>query len=211
VLGALVAGSVSAVTSCPADRLSDPDTAALRSVVGFLASRNVRSLGVVADSSARSRAAADVVRTAAATHHLAVTPRSDVQVVVAGWELADATVRRSLTGPAPLGGVYLAPWLATGGLLEYSSGAVVALQFDPYDGPARQYVRALDAALPGEAPSPAGFTAWRTARHEPQGGPTMLYAAAQVSFLPAELGHQHAAGGWVAGGRLTAATPPLAE
>lgn len=212
-LGALVAGATSGVTSCPADRLDGADAATLRELVGFLSTRRVSSLGVVADSSPRSRAAAAVVRTAAAAHHLAVTAEgapSGVLVIVAGWGRADATVRRVLTTATPVGGLYLAPWLAAGGLLEYSSGAVVALRFDPYSWPAQQYAAALAAALPGEAPSPAGYTAWRVARHERADGPTLLYAAAQVSYLPAELGHEHGGGGWVVGGRLTAVTPPLA-
>jgi putative copper export protein len=211
-LGALVAGSAPAVTSCPADRLTGEDAAVLRQTVDFLAARAVRSLGLVADSSPRARAAAALVRATAAAHRVAVAAGpapSGVQVVVAGWERADAMLRRLLTGATPVGGVYLAPWLATGGLLQYSSGAVVALRFDPHGWPARQYVAALDTALPGEAPSASGFAAWRTARHERPGGPTLLYAAAQVSYLPAELGHGHTGGGWVVGGRLTAVTAPL--
>jgi hypothetical protein len=211
-LGTLVARSAAPVTSCPADRLAGPDAATLRELVGFLAVRRVPSLTVVADSSPRSRAAAAVVRTAAAARHLTVTARpapAGVQLVVAGWERADAALRRLLTAGRPAGGVYLAPWLATGGLLQYSSGAVVALRFDPYDRPAREYAAALHAALPGEAPSAAGFARWQAARHGSPGGPTVLYAAAQVSYLPAELGHAHQGGGWVAGGRLTAVTAPL--
>jgi hypothetical protein len=211
-LGALVQGSAAAVTSCPADRLSAADAVSLREVVGFLAARGITALSVVEDSSPRSRAAAEVVRAAATARRVAVAAGpapSVVQVVVAGWQRADAILRRLLTGGSPVGGVYLAPWLATGGLLQYSSGAVVALRFDPYDWPARQYVAALGTALPGEAPSASGFAAWRAARGETREGPTALYAAAQVSYLPAELGHQHAGGGWVVGGRLTAVTPPL--
>jgi hypothetical protein len=209
-LGALAAGTVEAVTSCPSDRLDDADAQALRRTVGFLATRRIAALGVVADSSPRSRAAAGVVRAAAAAHGLAVTTApSGVRVVVAGWERADATLRALLRGTTPAGGIYLAPWLATGGLLQYSSGAVVALGFDPHDGPARRYVGALEAVLPGEAPSASGFTAWRG--HEPPAGPTVLYAAAQVAYLPAEFGHRHTGGGWVIGGRLTAVTPPLGQ
>jgi hypothetical protein len=211
-LGALVAGRATGVTSCPADALAGPDAATLREVVGFLATRRVTSISVVADSSPRSRAAAEVVRSAAAAHHLTVTPDATptgVRLVVAGWRRADETLRSLLGGGTPVGGVYLAPWLATGGLLQYSSGAVVALRFDPYDRPAQRYVAALGAALPGDAPSAAGFAAWRAARHEPAGGPTVLYAAAQVSSLPAAFGHGHTGDGWVIGGRLTAVTPPL--
>jgi hypothetical protein len=212
VLGAVVAGRATAVTSCPADRLAGPDAATLREVVGFLATRRVTSVSVVADSSPRARAAADVVRSAAAAHHLTVTADATptgVRIVVAGWHRADETLRRLLGGGAPVGGVYLAPWLATGGILQYSSGAVVALRFDPYERPAQRYVAALTAAFPGDAPSAAGFAGWRAARQEPAGGPTVVYAAAQVSSLPAAFGHGHAGEGWVMGGRLTAVTPPL--
>jgi hypothetical protein len=211
VLGALLAGSAAPPASCPADRLSPGDAGALRETVAFLAARRARTLGVVADASPRGRAAEAVVRAAAAAHGVAVTAGpSAVRLVVAGWDRADAALRRLVTGTAPTGGMYLAPWLATGGLLGYSSGAVVALRFDPYGWPAQQYTAALEAAVPGAAPSASGFAAWRATRHGPPDGPAVLYAAAQVSYLPAELMHEHgASGGWVTGGRLTAATPPL--
>jgi hypothetical protein len=209
-LGALLAGSSAPVTSCPADRLAAGDAAALRRTVAFLAGRGIRALRVTADASPRSRAAAGVVRAAAAAHGLR-PGTGGADVVVAGWDGADAALRRLLAGTVPPGGVYLAPWLAAGRLLEYSSGAVVALGFDPYGLPAQQYVAALAGAFPGEAPSAAGYRAWRAVRHGPPDGPTLLYAAAQVSFLPAAAGHDHGGTGWLSGGRLTPATGPLGQ
>jgi hypothetical protein len=132
------------------------------------------------------------------------------RLVTAGWAGADQALRRLLNGGTVGGGTYLAPWLATGRLLRYSSGAVVALRFDPQDGPARAYLAALQAALPGEGPSVAGLAAWLATRHQGGAAPTTLYAAAQVSYLPAEQEDHHAGGGWVTGGRLTPVTGPLA-
>lgn len=43
-------------------------------------------------------------------------------------------------------------------------------------------------------------------------GPTRIYASAQISFLPAELDHQHGdTAGWVPGGTLIPVTGPLAS
>jgi hypothetical protein len=72
------------------------------------------------------------------------------------------------------------------------------------------YLAALRATLPGESASPAGYAAWLTARGLAPSGPTRLYACAQISFLPAALGHQHGdTAGWVPRGTLIPVTGPL--
>jgi hypothetical protein len=211
-LGAVVAGASTAMTSCPADQLTGTDAESLRDLAAFLARRGLGAVRLVGDSSARSVEAVRVFRSAAEVHGLPVrtgTGAGTAEVVVGGWRTGDASLRRLARGGSAGGGTYLAPWLATRPLLQYSTGAVVALRFDPYARPGLDYVTALTAALPLEAPSAAGYAGWREARGDRGVGPTTLYAAAQVSYLPTELGHDHAGGGWVRGGRLTAVTGPL--
>jgi hypothetical protein len=211
-LGALLANSTAVPARCPADTLSATDATALRQLVSFLAGRHVRALEIVGDGSLRSAQAAAAVQAAAVATGMPLTPvpdRSAPRIVVGGWPTAEQVLHESLHGASQA--VYLAPWLATAPVLAHGTGAVVALAFDPREALPRTYLATLRAALPGESASPAGYAAWLAARGMASSGPTRLYASAQISFLPPELGHQHGdTEGWVQGGTLIPVTGPLA-
>jgi hypothetical protein len=215
VLGSLAAGRDTMPDGCPADRLTDRDAASLSALVTFLAGRGVRAVTVLDDPSPRSRAAALVVRAAAARHRLTTPPAAGpdgVVIVVSGWSAGDATLRGVAGGDVPGAGTYLAPWLANARLLAYGSGAVVALRYDPRDPGPLRYARALRDRFGGEAATAAGYEAWLTGADGAWAGPTHLYAAALVSYLPAQFAHDHGArGGWLPGGTITKVTPPLQE
>ncbi|GII25906.1 hypothetical protein [Planosporangium mesophilum] len=223
VLGYLAAGQDRTPDTCPADRLADRDAASLRALVAFLAGRGVRTVTVLDDPSPRSRTAAGVVRDAAALHGVELTPapRPDsTVVVVSGWSAGDATVRGVARGEVPGAGTYLAPWLANARLLGYGSGAVVALRYDPRDPLPLRYAKALRDAFAGEPATAAGYENWLEAAGATAGpaagaaagGPVHLYAAATVSYLPAQFAHDHGVrGGWLPGGAITKVTPPLVE
>jgi hypothetical protein len=104
----------------------------------------------VADTTARGRAAGEVVRRAARDEGVVVAGAGPT-LVVAGWSATEAVL-------ADTDSVYLAPWLATERLLAAGSPHVAAR--DPL--PAR-YITTLRRAYPGEPPSPAGHHAWHTA------------------------------------------------
>ncbi|HET9257589.1 MAG TPA: hypothetical protein VFO16_20640 [Pseudonocardiaceae bacterium] len=211
-LGALLANPAAAPGRCPADALSTADGVALRELVGFLARRHVRALDLVGDGSPRSAQASAAVRAAAVASGVAIGPGRDPnlpRIVVGGWPTAELVLQESARG-APQA-VYLAPWLATAALLAHSTGAVVALGFDPREAPPHDYLAALRAAVPGESCTPAGYTAWLAARGMVSSAPTRLYASARISLLPAELDHHHSdTASWVPGGALIPVTAPLA-
>ncbi|WP_173033367.1 hypothetical protein [Phytohabitans flavus] len=218
VLGAHLAGTATPA-ACPADQLSPVDGAALRATVGFVAARKDRAITLVTDASPRSAAAAEVVRAAAAREGVTVLPEGapakGPAVVVAGWEAAAAALDGVLTGGARAEATYLAPWLFSPPLLAVPAGQLVAAPFAPDGERARHYLGSLGAALPGAAPTGAGFAAWLGTGHEAGAESTRLYAP--VSLNPRLLGgmahHDHggASGAhWLAGGRLTAVSGPLA-
>ena len=135
---------------------------ALRATVRFLAGRDV-ALYLVADGSGRSKAAAAVVRDAAAAHGLTVVDRldpADAVVVVAGWEGGGRRLADELFGRSTVGGTYTAPWLATGSVLGGRTSAVTTLDFDPRAVPAQRYLADLRAAGATSLASPAGFREW---------------------------------------------------
>lgn len=213
VLGSLAAGKDTMPQSCPADRLTEADGSSLRALVGFLAGRGIHTLTLAQDSSPRSVAASDVVRAAAARHQVEIAPApqpDSALVVLAGWSAADPTLQGVARGEIPGVGTYLAPWLANGQLLAYSSGAVIALRFDPHEPQPLRYLHDVHARVAGETASAAGYEGWLAAQGDSATGHTNLYAAATVSFLPAELGHAHGSqGGWLPGGSITKVTPPI--
>jgi hypothetical protein len=96
----------------------------------------------------------------------------------------------------------------------------VALRYDPRDPLPLRYAKALRDAFVGEPATAAGYETWLEAADataDPAadaaaGGPVHLYAAATVSYLPAQFAHDHGVrGGWLPGGSITKVTPPLAE
>ena len=168
--------------------------------MAWLAGRGVVGIDVAGDGSPRSRAAAAVVVRARAAHHLGPT---GALLLTGGWDDAAAHLRGVR---APRDGVYLAPWLLAGPLLQQGAdmAPLVVLPFDPSGPAARRY---LDALPPGEPATASGFVA--------AGGGTgavRVFATAPVSILPKDLGHadHDEQRSWFPGGALTPVTGPLA-
>ncbi|MFE1555083.1 hypothetical protein ACFW6V_08830 [Streptomyces sp. NPDC058734] len=210
--GAVLGGSAKAPAGCPSDALTEPDAAALRDTVAFLAGRGVRSLALAGDDSPRGRAAAAEVRAAAARAGIAVeAPDASARrplVVTAGWSGAEAAVRDVEAGRTVAEGTYLAPWLLTAPLLSPSAGQLIPLRYAPNSPAAVEYAAALGARLPGEVPTAAGYEAWRAARGAAGPAPAKLYAAA-VLYVPgsggpsAAGGHHHtASASWLPSGMI---------
>ncbi|GGU09987.1 hypothetical protein [Actinomadura citrea] len=209
-LGRILAGATGPLRSCPADRLTAADAAALRATVRFVAARGARTLGLVADSSPRSRQAATIVRAAARHEHITVAAPGRARIplmVVAGWGTAYGVVRDVGTGSTTSQGTYLAPWLLNTSLLVPPAGQLLPLRFPTGDPAAVKYIAELSRRFPGEPASAAGYTAWlKTARE----GPIRLYAASPL-LVPGIPDHHHPTGAWLPQGSITAITSPLAE
>ncbi|THA22694.1 hypothetical protein E6R18_33200 [Streptomyces sp. A1277] len=203
------------LTSCPSDTLTPADAAALRATVDYLAGRGHHTLALTADSSPRGRAAAAEVRATAARAGLTVTTpntRNLPLIVVAGWKEADSAIRAVASGRTHAEGTYLAPWLLTAPLLQPSAGQIIPLRYAPRAPEAEDYLSRLGAWLPGETPTGASYTAWRTARGT-AAAPLRLYAAATV-YVPGTggaTGAHHGATGpdWLPSGMIVPATGPL--
>ncbi|MER5673539.1 hypothetical protein [Pseudonocardia alni] len=188
-VGRILAGGDPALGPCPSEELTPADARALRGTVRALATQGAPGLAIAGDVSPRSRAAADVVRTAAGAAGLPVrsTPGpDDALVVVSGWQHAATTVRDTAraaqTTPTALGGTYLAPWLLTGGVLAQSPGTLLPLDFGPQEQVPQRYVRTLAAVAPGSAPSLSGLRTWAATTGEAYTDPApALYGAAPVS------------------------------
>ena len=202
-LGGLVAGRKDPLTRCPADALSEQDAGALRKMLAFLAARHVGAVTLVADGSTRGVAAAAVVRESG----LRVSDRPVAEgalVVVSGWAGAYRTLTAGV--PAYTYGVYLAPWLLNGPIVNAVPSSTIPLRFDPREQVAVSYAVALADAFGGEAPSVGGFRAWLGAGE--QAGKVQLFASAQVSVMPMD--HDHGGGGrWVPGATVVPVSFPL--
>ncbi|WP_199444312.1 DUF6239 family natural product biosynthesis protein [Umezawaea beigongshangensis] len=212
-VGALVAGRVASLESCPADHLDPADADALRAVVAFVAGRGNRGVTLVADDSPRSVAAAEVVLDAARLRGTAVTrwPASEPAstgpvLVVAGWAGAERALRAVATGELPGGGSYVAPWLLTAPLLTIPAGQLVPLRTGPQEPEPLRYVAALRAGAPDATASAAGYAAWRGA---PDDRPARLYAASSVTVQLSTTGHAHGGATWFPGGAVTPVSGPL--
>ncbi len=206
-IGVALSGRSQPVTSCPADSLGESDAASLRSLVGFLAGRGVRSLTVAADGSPRSAMAAAVVRESAVGKGMTVGAGTAL-VVVSGWAAAAGTVaavaerQRGLVSYPD--GTYLAPWLLNAPVVDSAAGGVIPLRFDPRDDDPVRYQLALAGRFHGQWPTASGYRAWLAANGGGEPSQTRLYAVSRVSVMPGELGvHQHGHdGGWVPGGTV---------
>jgi hypothetical protein len=227
VLGALLAAATMPSTdtaaparaTCPAAGLSGADAAALRDTVEFLAARGISALTLVTDDSPRGRAAAELVRADAARRHLpiatAATPGATL-LALSGWagavEALDHATDRAVTEAT--GGVVLAPWLLTDGVLRAASSEVVALPFDPGDSGARRYAATLAAAFPGEAPSAAGYLAWAAETGMRLESRSSFYGAAPVNVPMGMDGMDHGGSdpaAWYPGGTVVPINPPLVD
>ncbi|CAL9537545.1 hypothetical protein SUDANB95_04126 [Actinosynnema sp. ALI-1.44] len=218
VVGALLANG-DAADACPSDGLSEADAEALRTTVDFLAGRGERGLALVSDESPRGVAAAGEVRSAAQRAGLTVTAPDGTNrplVVVAGWAGAEAVVRDVDTGAVVAQSTYLAPWLLSSALLRRASGQQIPLRYPPRDPAAGDYLAALAARVPGEAPSAAGYLAWHQARgRSVAADPVRLYAVAAAPYMPGMGGvtaHDHGSTpDWLPGGLIIPVTGPLPE
>ncbi|GAB3573073.1 hypothetical protein GCM10027445_31700 [Amycolatopsis endophytica] len=201
-LGGLIAGRDDILASCPADALSEEDAEALRKLVGFLASRQADSVTIVGDSSPRGSAAAQVVRAAATENHLTVRPDAAALVVVSGWARAasalDGAAAVQRERPAYPYGLYVAPWLLTGPLVNSVASSMAPLRFDPREQAAVSYAVALDNAFPGESPTVTGFQQW-LGPEQPAPPRVQVYASAQVTAMPMNPEQPHAPGMDIAG------------
>lgn len=222
IVGAAMVGAATP-NRCPDQRLTAADRGSLRAMVRSIAERGVPGIRLIGGESPRASAAAAVVHRQAREVGLPVDAGRDpldATVVVADWASAEHALIAQVRDPAG-SGVYLAPWLANGTLLGYSSGAVVVLNYDTTEGAAADYVAALDAYAARELASPSGFTTWLAATGRPApAGPTRLYASlAGFSLMGADpamhgggqAGHGMAAGtgGWIPNGRMTTVSRPL--
>lgn len=224
-LGGLVAGAREVLATCPADALSEPDADALRKLVGYLAGRGVPAITLAADTSARGRQAAEVIRAAAGESRLPVTEeqRQDAAlVVVSGWSGASTTLTRAAAAqreePAYGYGVHLAPWLLTGPLASTVATSSVPLRFDPRAEPAVTFTVSLGNAFGGERPSVDGYRRWLAARGQQADEDVRLFATAQVNVMPMSPDMPHApgmagigegAGHWIEHGTVIPVSLPL--
>ncbi|HJQ46754.1 MAG TPA: hypothetical protein VJ870_10595 [Amycolatopsis sp.] len=205
-LGAAVAARKDPLTACPSDALSGEDTDALRKMLAFLAARHVSAVTLVADNTARSQAAAQVVRESGLRVSDQPVPAGAL-VVVSGWASAYRALNASV--PSYTYGVYLAPWLLNGPIVNSVPSSTIPLRFDPREQLAVSYAVALGDAFAGESPSVAGFRAWLGAGEPASAGKVQLFASAQVSVMPME--HDHGDGGaqWVPGATVVPVSFPL--
>ncbi|MGE0297433.1 MAG: hypothetical protein AB7R99_12180 [Pseudonocardia sp.] len=233
LLGGLLAGTdtgqdtrqdtgqdTTAPSQCPSQTLTSGDADALRDTVAFLAGRGIAGLAVVADASARGAAAAELVRTEAAAHDLAVRDGvpGDTLLVVSGWSEAPPALGRveALARETATGGIVLAPWLLSGPVLAAASAEVLALPFNPGETAARRYGALVAAAFPGDGPSTAGYLAWLRAggSGEPLAPRAAFYGAAPVDVPMGMAGMDHGPGSgnpgaWYPGGTVVPISPPL--
>jgi hypothetical protein len=213
-VGALAGGGV-APSRCPANELPAADAVGLVGAVRTLASRGAPDLRLVTDSTPRSAAAEAVVRkTAAETGMLITSARQPggATLVLADADTAFTVLADHVNAPAPYG-VYLAPWLAVGSLMHYSSGAVVPIAFDPQGEDPTRYIDALRRqGIVDALATPSGYRAWRSATGAPPlAEPVRLFAGfAGFYMFPNHKGHGSGDElSWIPGGRVTAVSPPL--
>lgn len=224
-LGGLVAGRQATLTGCPADRLSEEDADALRKLVGFLSARHTEAITLVGDASPRGIAASDVVHAEAGRRNLRVLDGPAAQaalVVVSGWSDAytamTAAAQAQRTAPTYTYGLYVAPWLLTGPIVNTVAASTVPLRFDPREQLAVSFTVALGDAFGGESPTLGGFREWLGDAEQTSAGKVQLFASAQVNAMPMYPGQPSApgmamvgegAGHWIPDGTVVPVSFPL--
>jgi hypothetical protein len=224
-LGGLIAGRQVALSTCPADQLSTEDADALRKLVGFLSARHTEGITLVGDASPRGTAALDAVRTEAARLGLRVLDGPAQQaalVVVSGWSGAytamTAAAQAQRGAPTYSYGLYVAPWLLTGPIVNTVSASTVPLRFDPREQLAVSFTIAVSDAFGGESPTVGGFREWLGDAEPTSAGKVQLFASAQVNAMPMYPGQASApgmamvgegAGHWVPDGTVVPVSFPL--
>ncbi len=222
-LGGLVAGRADVLTACPSDALAPEDEGALVKLVEFLAGRKPSAVTLVSDDTPRGVAAATLVRETAARTGLAVRPDAGPDtalVVVSGWGPGYTAMTRAAElqrlEPTHQYGLYLAPWLLNGPIVNAVASASLPLRFDPREATAVGYAVAVGNRFGGESPTLGGFRNWLGAGGA--AGDVQLFAAAQVNAMPMNPGEPHApgmlmdrdyAGQWVPDGTIVPITAVL--
>ncbi len=223
-LGGLVAGRADVLGACPADALTPADGGALVKLVEFLAGRKPSALTLVEDDSPRGIAAAKLVRETAARTGLAVRPDAGPDtalVVVSGWAAGYPAMTRAAElqrlEPTHQYGLYLAPWLLNGPIVNAVASASLPLRFDPREATAVGYAVAVGNRFGGESPTLGGFRNWLGAGGA-AAGDVQIFAAAQVNAMPMYPTEPHAtgmvmdrdyAGQWVPDGTIVPITSVL--
>ncbi|SDY63281.1 hypothetical protein SAMN05421504_106196 [Amycolatopsis xylanica] len=216
--GGLIANRSDVLTSCPADGLSAEDSDALVKLVNFLAGRKPSGITLVEDKSPRGIAAAKVVRDTAAKSGLPVQPDAGPNtalLVTAGWADGYVAMTRAAESqrlkPTHQYGLYLAPWLFNGPIVNSVASSSLPLRFDPREQLAVTYAVAVHNAFGGESPTVAGFHSWLGGQNQTARGEVQMFAAAQVNAMPMYPNEPHApgmvmnrdyAGQWVPNGTI---------
>jgi hypothetical protein len=222
-LGGLVAGRSDVLTACPSGALTPEDSGALVKLVEFLAGRKPSAITLVEDDSPRGVAAAKLVRETAARTGLPVRPDAGPDtalVVVSGWAPAYLAMTRAAESqrlePTHQYGLYLAPWLLNGPIVNAVASASLPLRFDPREAVAVGYAVAVGDRFGGESPTVGGFRTWLGAGRP--AGDVQIFAAAQVNAMPMYPTEPHAtgmvmdrdyAGQWVPDGTIVPITSVL--
>lgn len=222
-LGGLIAGRHDVLATCPSDSLSPEDSGSLVKLVEFLAGRKPSAITLVGDESPRSGAAAKLVRDTAARTGLAVQGEAGPDtalVVVAGWAGGYTAMSRAAESqrlkPTHQYGLYLAPWLLNGPIVNSVASASVPLRFDPREAQAVGYAVAVGNGFGGESPTVGGFRSWLGEQRV--AGDVQLFAAAQVNAMPmypnepqaaGMVMHRDYAGQWVPDGTIVPITSVL--
>ncbi|MFE0027782.1 hypothetical protein [Amycolatopsis sp. NPDC059021] len=200
-LGGVIAGRRDVLASCPADALSSEDSGSLVKLVEFLAGRKPAAITLVGDASPRGVAAAKLVRDTAARTGLAVRedPGADTAlVVVSGWAGGYTAMSRAAESqrlkPTHQYGLYLAPWLLNGPIVNAVASSSLPLRFDPRDQLAVGYAVAVGNSFGGESPTLGGFRSWLGDQWRSANGDVQIFAAAQVNAMPMYPNEPHAIG-----------------
>ncbi|GAA4540169.1 hypothetical protein [Amycolatopsis samaneae] len=200
-LGGVIAGRRDVLTACPADALSPEDSGALVKLVEFLAGRKPSAVTLIGDESPRGVAAAKLVRDTAARTGLAV--RDDggpdtALLVVSGWAGGYTAMSRAAESqrlkPTHQYGLYLAPWLLNGPIVNAVASSSLPLRFDPREQLAVSYAVAVGNSFGGESPTLGGFRSWLGDQSRSANGDVQIFSAAQVNAMPMYPNEPHAPG-----------------
>jgi hypothetical protein len=217
-LGGLVNARRDVLAACPADALTPEDSGALVKLVGFLAARKPSAITLVQDDSPRGTAAAKVVRDTADSVGLRVQVESDPNsalLVVSGWADGYTAMTRAAEAqrlsPTYQYGLYLAPWLLNGPIVNSVASSSLPLRFDPREPLAVSYSVAVGNEFGGESPTVAGFHNWLGEQAKNVLGEVQIFASAQVNAMPMYPNEPHSegmvmnrdyAGQWVPNGTI---------
>jgi hypothetical protein len=91
-------------------------------------------------------------------------------------------------------GLYLAPWLLNGPIVNAVSSSSVPLRFDPRETLAISYAVATSDAFGGESPSVGGFYDWLGEQGRTVFGDVQIFASAQVNAMPMYPSEPHSPG-----------------